>query len=1166
MKTLSFNSIKTRLTFWFFIVALTPVLVTLVITYQQRVSVIESRTFDKLVAIRDLKVERVHDWLHERNADIQVMRSDVELYPLKELIGKTTYSTSQTDDKNNIRTFLNRYLNNYPAYEELFVLDPLTAKVIVSTARENEGLDKSNDVYFNQARQSKKITITDIYFSETLQHNSMVFSIPIVYFKNNRQYKIGIFVARIDLENSLFPMLQDKVGLGETGETLIVNNNITALNELRWHKDAPLKLKISAEPALKASQGQTGITTSKDYRNEPVLAAYTYIPETQWGFVSKQDLSELNQPIQEMVNDFIWLFVIFSLFLLMIGITIGNGLAAPIIKISQITKKIRDGNLSVKIPSNSHDEIASLAESINDMTRSLESKIYIQQGVASISQTLIDLSTIKSEKQLLIKLIEITNAQICVFYIQDELTLDFKCYLSLGKNKKNCKDFNLTTSTDLLNKALLKQEVIHLRDITEDTVFTLAGAKNNEWVKEIITIPILLNNNIDAFIALATAENFSNDMVQIIKHSQLNICTQYYKILSNQKVKNLLNQNKKINDQLKVQAVVLTEAQYQAESANRSKSLFLANMSHEIRTPMNAIFGLTYLIQKDNKAPEQALRLKKINAAGNHLLSIINDILDISKIEAGKLVLEEIDFNIETIFNNIQSMLGESIQAKNLTFDTDLKNIPLWLKGDETRIRQILLNFINNSIKFSNDGCIYLRAKQIDKTEDKVLIRFEVQDSGIGISTDKIPSLFQTFEQADPSITRKYGGTGLGLAINKRLAKLMEGEIGVNSKEGKGSTFWFTAWLTVGTQLKLDCIEYSLEMLEQKLATHYAGSRILLVEDNAINLEVANDLLSGMSLQIDTAENGLIAVNKVKNKQYDLVLMDLQMPVMGGLEATQLIRVQHTKEQLPILAMTANVFADDRLECVETGMNGFIAKPVDPENLYSTVIKWLPEKQPQALTPVTVIASKETADLSNLREQLSNIEELNSEFGLRNLRDDALHYLKVLHQFDNTHGKDDIKIHNCLQQEQFTEAKSIAHTIKGAAGTLGLIGIQASAKALEEALREKLNDNKTLVDPLLVESIKLKLNNFHHTLANIEAPLPSIQKPEVDSGTVQKILQQLELFLNSSSTESNSIFLENETLLIQQFGEMAEQLGQQIEAYDYPAALTALNKITDLEG
>ena len=384
----------------------------------------------------------------------------------------------------------------------------------------------------------------------------------------------------------------------------------------------------------------------------------------------------------------------------------------------------------------------------------------------------------------------------------------------------------------------------------------------------------------------------------------------------------------------------LAQEKDRAEADSRAKSTFLANMSHEIRTPMNAIIGLTHLLRKRTQDPEQALKLDKIATASHHLLDILNDILDLSKIEAGKLVLDTRPLRVDSVVGNVVSMLSERARDRGLALHREIDAPDCRLEGDATRLQQALLNYATNAIKFTTSGRIILRCKLVGEDAHTVLLRFEVEDTGIGIDPEAVPRLFASFEQADNSTTRKYGGTGLGLAITKKIATLMDGEAGVESEPGQGSRFWFTARLGKSKDAS-GSTDASLAPSESLLRRNYAGMRILVAEDEPVNQEITRMMLEDAGFSVDLARNGTEAIALARSHPYPLILMDMQMPVMDGLDAAQAIRHLPQHAHTPILAMTANAFSEDKARCRAAGMNAFLSKPVPPEELYAALAYWL---------------------------------------------------------------------------------------------------------------------------------------------------------------------------------------------------------------------------------
>lgn len=504
----------------------------------------------------------------------------------------------------------------------------------------------------------------------------------------------------------------------------------------------------------------------------------------------------------------------------------------------------------------------------------------------------------------------------------------------------------------------------------------------------------------------------------------------------------------------------LAERAEAAMAATKAKSTFLANMSHEIRTPMNAIIGLTHLLRIGGVTPQQADRLGKIDAAAQHLLSIINDILDLSKIESGKFILERQDFALGAVLDHVRSLIAEAASAKGLTVEVDGDSVPLWLNGDVTRVRQALLNYAGNAVKFTGQGRVSLRANLIEELDGQLLVRFEVEDTGEGVGPEQLDKLFNEFEQADVSTTRKFGGTGLGLAITKRLAGMMGGNAGAESTPGQGSTFWFTAWLQRGHGV-MPAQERPPAHAERALRQRHAGTRVLLAEDNAINCEVAMELLHGVGLHVEWAEDGAVAVNMAKSGDYALILMDMQMPTMDGLAACRAIRELPGWESKPIIAMTANAFDDDRAACIDAGMNDFIGKPVMPEALYSTLVKWLPaapEVMPDS-SPKDQIVEGPAASMSDaLLTRLATLPGVDVERGLTLLRGNREKFLGLLRRFLDSQQGAMAQVSQLLGDGKREDARQLIHSLKGTSGNLGLRRVYESATELDTLLRQSEPD------------------------------------------------------------------------------------------------------------
>jgi two-component system sensor histidine kinase/response regulator len=695
-------------------------------------------------------------------------------------------------------------------------------------------------------------------------------------------------------------------------------------------------------------------------------------------------------------------------------------------------------------------------------------------------------------------------------------------------------------------------------------------------------------------------------------------------------------------------------------------------MSHEIRTPMNAIIGMAHLALRTNLNNKQKDYVSNIHGSGQHLLGIINDILDLSKIEAGKLDVEEVDFRIEEVLDNVGRIVGEKASAKGLEliFDIDTK-LPGHLVGDSLRIGQILINYATNAVKFTEAGEIVVRTRILTENDRDLLVRFEVEDTGIGMTPEQKDRLFQSFSQADTSTTRKYGGTGLGLAISKNIAELMGGEVGVSSDFGKGSTFWFTAALKKSVQQERDFVptpdlrdrhvlvvddnEHAREILpamlmamtfrvdvvstgeeaviavrdqnsgddpydivfldwmldgidgveagqqmaalalkhqpERIMVTAYgraevmdaaeqagievalikpvtqshlfdaavrvfggvvanektpqddweahidalSGAKVLLVEDNELNQQVAMELLKEGGLEVDLAENGREVVSMVVEKDYDAVLMDMQMPVMDGVTATQEIRKDPRFANLPILAMTANAMESDREKTREAGMNDHIAKPIDPASLFKSLLNFIEPRSAATsdkAEPAAAPQEPATADAG------LDIPGLDVKDGLGRVLGNKELYIRFLRQFVESGDVEAVgAIRFSLAQGERESAKRAAHTLKGMAGTIGASAVQETAGEVETAIRDGVDDIEDLLlalDSALVMTIGSIEQGLPQELAQEENTGESVE--EIDWQEVIDTSKKLHDMLAVNDSDALDIFHQHESLLRKALG------------------------------
>ncbi|HET7528227.1 MAG TPA: ATP-binding protein, partial [Burkholderiaceae bacterium] len=610
----------------------------------------------------------------------------------------------------------------------------------------------------------------------------------------------------------------------------------------------------------------------------------------------------------------------------------------------------------------------------------------------------------------------------------------------------------------------------------------------------------------------------------------------------------------------------LVAAREQALQAAEAKASFLANMSHEIRTPMTAVIGLAHLLRRDDPRPSQAERLDKIHDAARHLSQIIDDILDLSKIESGKLRLEHTNFSLHAMLRRAEAMVAERARAKGLTIGVDDAGVPDRLRGDPTRLSQALLNLLSNAVKFTETGGIDVQVRAVPEG-DALRVRFTVIDTGIGIGPEQLDKLFTAFEQADSTTTRRFGGTGLGLAITRHLAQLMGGDVGVASEPGHGSRFWFEARLALahdertgdtvfGDDVDLPPAE-ALRDLEQRLRHEHAGARILLTEDNAANLEVALEWLRAAGLQVDVALTGEEAVDFARHNAYALILMDLQLPGIDGLQATREIRALPAHRVTPVLSMTANAFGDDRLACEQAGMQDHIVKPVDPTLLYRTLLRWLPpgpradadappgEPQREEVPSETASAPVPGLDETALTRYFAG-------------RTDV--YERVLRQFALTYRDGIAALSAALADDNLDGVRRHAHSLKGASAAIGANALSAHAASFERDVIDRVARGE------LAATAAALLRELARVVAAIDARLAATPSAGGDAAAVDVArldaeLDELEALIEKADYAALARFRELQDALHEALGPGSRRLRGLLQRFEFAQALQWLRAL-----
>ncbi len=1201
--------------------------------------------------------QRLTDWVNtELIALEQLGQNPVLVSMVNDLMAIPPDELVSSEALRSIRQFVGEHKGLSRSFG-FFIISP-DAISIASSRDANTG--KTNLIHlarpdlFDAVLSGQSVFVPPIRSDVYLNNNergtkppTMFFASPIV---DQAGKVIAVLTKRVDF-NGEFSTIISGGFIGRTGETYAVDNNGLLLSRLRFEQQlkdiglleedelAPLNVRIAnpgknlletpspasqswplTEMAQSISQGLSGknLDGYNDYRGLPVVGSWIWDEQLGIGLATEMDIEEAYL-LYTTLEYTVWSLVTLAL-VLMFGASMFT---------------LRIGTRATRALTRSQAELESQVKA-----RTIELEMNSKR-----TRTIID------------------NASDGIIVVNQHGIIQEFSPASESIFGYRASEVLKSPITRLMNKAFHKHYLTHRSDDAQENVaFEFTGSRKNGDI-------------IDIELAVGEAE--------------LNGDTLYTAIVRN------TTKRKEAERELKL-------AKQKAEEATKAKSDFLANMSHEIRTPMNAIIGMSYLALQTELNRKQADYINKIHSSAESLLGIINDILDFSKVEAGKLELEHTDFNLNESMDSLVQVVVQKVQQKGLELLVDVDpQLPVGLVGDPLRLGQILLNLTNNAVKFTDHGEIIIKAELAEKIEDKLLIRFSVQDSGIGMNDEQMSRLFRSFSQADASTTRKYGGTGLGLTISKTLTELMGGEIGVESQLGSGSTFFFTARFELSKldmspelSLKEQLDNFSVLIVDDSLAareimnslcnslgfntqvtesgsraielikqaqdngtpfnivfadwkmpgmsgldltqminnsdditprpdvvivTAYdrdemqqhakgidiaasltkpvsastlydtvlkvlgkghgqrpsrgkhdldlnaiasiGGAQILLVEDNEINQQIAYELLSMAGLEVTTVNNGQEAVEIVESQSFDAVLMDIQMPIMDGYEATRLIRGSGHHDDLPIIAMTANAMAGDRERCLEAGMNDHLAKPINPDEVFATLGKWVES------TGVATNVRASAAGQQNA--QTIQIEGFDTTNALARMGGSVKAYQKTLTHVVASEADAIERTRTAIEQQRLSDAIIAIHSLKGVAGNIGATALVKPSEALEHRLSEQQKKQQPVTlaeyqDDL--DHLEQLLEQHISLISNALAQLQTEQQPtSLESASNEQILDligELKDKLDNFDSSASDTFEQLQPLINDaNLGSTLNQIEQCLGQFDFEGALPLLATI-----